>query len=481
VTIVDVHCHGFNADDIPVKGFVLRVLFRNHPALSLVADALDRLGQGMAPGFDQEDPVLSQMLAGPVGPLPRGIVPRAMVASPSPEDVEAEAASLLRTLEATNPDAVAAARQGGAAPPPGAARALGVVQEADAALLALKWVVLIGKARWQIASLLMQTYAEVELFVPMLVDLEPGVHDVAPTTIRQQMQLHEKVSRLSMLGLLPDGQAKIHPFIGFDPRRELVNRKRKDVKGALDLVKEAVTDFGFIGVKLYPPMGFRPLGNTATKEMSASDAVAVDAILRDLYTWCVDEDVPITTHCNPTNWSDKAYTDFSQPSNWELVLKAFPTLRLNLGHFGGLQKKAVPPGWPQAIAALVHQDPNRNLYVDTGNHDTTHKTGRTRDLTAYLGILKVMFADAKLTPIETRFMFGTDWYMNALHPGYEGFLADYRKAYAAVFTAAETDRFMGGAALEFLGFTQAKNKNTKRLVARYKRFRAPIPSWLPQK
>src|SRR5439155_20874758 len=128
--------------------------------------------------------------------------------------------------------------------------------------------------------------------------------------IREQVELHEKVSRLSMLGRLGYGTARVHPFVGFDPRRELVSRKRADLKGALALAKEAVQEYGFIGVKLYPPMGFRPLGNGATAEMTAEDAYRVDGILDELYTWCEAEQVPVTAHCNPSNEAAEEYRDF---------------------------------------------------------------------------------------------------------------------------------------------------------------------------
>jgi hypothetical protein len=41
-TVVDVHCHTFNADDLPVQGFVSRVAFHNVELARSLAGLVDR-------------------------------------------------------------------------------------------------------------------------------------------------------------------------------------------------------------------------------------------------------------------------------------------------------------------------------------------------------------------------------------------------------------------------------------------------------
>ena len=53
----------------------------------------------------------------------------------------------------------------------------------------------------------------------------------------------------------------MHGFVAFDPLREV--RSTPNKPSALDIVQEAVTKRGFLGVKLYSPMGFKPMGNAA--------------------------------------------------------------------------------------------------------------------------------------------------------------------------------------------------------------------------
>ena len=78
-------------------------------------------------------------------------------------------------------------------------------------------------------------------------------------------------------------------------------------------------------------------------------------------------------------------------------------------------------------------------------------------------------------------MFGTDWYLEALNPNANQFLAEATNIATAAFTGpnAAAD-FRGGTALRFLGFDDPKNKNAIRLLARYNKFSAPVPRWLAQ-
>src|SRR5947207_7129237 len=105
-----------------------------------------------------------------------------------------------------------------------------------------------------------------------------------------------------------DFGAAVHPFVGFDPRRP----------GALTLAQEGVDKWGCIGVKMYPPMGFLPIGNCVAplpKGMSEDEATRVEDALQEVYAWCEEEHVPITAHSNPSNYADDAFMNFSEPAN----------------------------------------------------------------------------------------------------------------------------------------------------------------------
>jgi len=113
------------------------------------------------------------------------------------------------------------------------------------------------------------------------------------------------------------------------------------------------------------------------------------------------------------------------------------------------------------------------LYGDVGCDqidDAATRAAYTRYLTD---------AAAQDPTIESRLMFGTDWYMEALNPNASQFLTEATSIAAAAFTGpnAAAD-FRGETARRFLGFDDPRNKNAIRLRARYNKYSAPVPQWL---
>lgn len=475
--VVDVHCHTFNGDDLPVAGFVHRVLLQNLGVLRLVSRVLDLVGQTGTPGYEAERSRLDRLL----GYDAPGLAPFAFVGERSFDQVVDQTYD---TIRAESPDLLVEAERDLASfvsePSPGPA-ALSPVEGLRGAKRAIAWAVLLRRSRLDITRRLLATFPEVDLFTPITVDMAIGLRDHPEVTPLQQLELHEKISRLSMLGRLGrDTKARLHPFIGFDPRSEYRSRKVGDVLSALEILRLAVERYGFIGVKLYPPMGFRPIGNTPGPEMDADQASAVDSILDELFTWCEEEDVPVTVHCNASNEAQSEYRLFSAPELWGKVLEEHPRLRLNLGHFGGANPTEDPgdpaTSWPAEIARLAGK--NTRVYADTGNH----RIDDNGIAAAYFAHLRRLFAEGRDTAhMKNRLMYGSDWLMLALLPRSERFLHTYRDLYADHFGEPATTRFMGGAALEFLGLSDAAdraNKNRRRLVNRYATVGAELPWWL---
>ena len=236
-------------------------------------------------------------------------------------------------------------------------------------------------------------------------------------------------------------------------------------------MKRAIEVYGFVGIKMYPPMGFKPMGNEGEPEVP--NGAELDSILRDLYRWASDSDVPITAHCNSSNYADEAYRDFASPDNWALALDEFNDLRVNLGHFGGARSEEATDGWPWKAARLMAARPN--VYADVGNH----KIYDDEITSGYFDMLDSMFGDPATAVAAERLMFGTDWFMLAIHREHEDFLDQYRDAYRSRFGDARTESFLGSNALAFLGFDSTSNANNQRLRQRYETY-APdrIPDWL---
>src|SRR5262249_55215663 len=151
--------------------------------------------------------------------------------------------------------------------------------------------------------------------------------------------------------------------------------------GHLAMVKDAVEHRGFIGVKLYPVMGFRPYGNAQApdplayprklRELGRDWAARLDQGLADLYDWCIEKDVPVMAHCSYSQFPSEAAGKRGSPDAWQAVLgnPRWRALRLDLGHFGGFWDLAKPRsnGWTETVVAMMAASPN--LYADVSDYD----------------------------------------------------------------------------------------------------------------
>jgi predicted TIM-barrel fold metal-dependent hydrolase len=226
------------------------------------------------------------------------------------------------------------------------------------------------------------------------------------------------------------GSVRVHGYAPFDPLREALFRDRQSpVESPFALVKRAVHEEGFIGVKLYPPMGFLPFDNT--KKLFAGDYphfiglafrkkmnAALDAVLRDLYAWCISEQVPILAHAANTNGADQGYSLRASPDNWVSVVKNFPGIRVSLAHFGDFDAgfaTATHPHpkldetWEWKMAKLVHDNPDSQIYVDMSYLRVALLDSNNNVRSE----VKRMLRDVKkeFPDLSKRMLFGTDWVM----------------------------------------------------------------------
>lgn len=592
--VVDIHSHVFNAEDLPIDGFVKRLAPVPGLLTSILSRPLDALTQWVAPRSNREVEALLALL-GPqsdeegIPGLDLLAVEAVLVsdaeldrlfeaewqrmglrtpAAPGdlegvqlPPDDEELAASLAAAppaelheleawLEEWDPDlrAVVQAQQAAEAQQEGVFRAIGgavgYVRAAKRAVgLYVAALRLITRYRFQVAAELARTYPTVSLFVPALVDFAHTTSDRPAADIRQQITVHSLVAKVSMAGRLPGSpHVRIAPFVGFDPYREVAetalslwnpdrgapnryvpyadpttageaDRYRRDiafdlararplrtptgpweqavldltgVMGSIDLTRHAVELGGFVGVKLYPPAGFLPMGNAL--RFTGTRGEQLDAALHALYAYCVAMDVPILTHAAHSNGFEPGYNGFAGPAGWELVLAQYPDLRLCLGHFGHLHGVGNDPtqpsldGWPRRFVDLIDRYPN--VYADVGNSKLPLSE---KYKVAFVALLQALLGGDDPDDVEMkrrrRLLYGSDFWMNTMSPGHKGFLTGFLAPISEGFDAGTTEAFMGRNGLRFLGFTgdddepDPTNQNRQRLVA----FHGPhaTPAWLP--
>ncbi len=116
---------------------------------------------------------------------------------------------------------------------------------------------------------------------------------------------------------------QIFPFIMFDPRR----------KSAVEICKFALENQGFLGIKLYPPLGYFPVPTVRQSDK-------INNALEEMYDYCGKERIPITVHCstagayaqvNP-DWED--IWEKTAPFQWLETIRKYE-LKVNFAHFGG--------------------------------------------------------------------------------------------------------------------------------------------------
>ena len=319
--------------------------------------------------------------------------------------------------------------------------------------------------RAAIAATLAEMFPSVALFTPALVDYDAWSEDAAPTPLATQIQIQETIARLSVQGKIGRGNARFHPFVAFDPRRDV------EAGGtALAMVRQAIATGGFVGVKVYPPVGFAPLDNARLRPRAPLSA-RLDGALRGPYAFCETEEVPITTHASAANEYGIGLRELVAPERWGVVLKSHPTLRLNFGHFGGEETTA---SWVHQAAALVQNHPN--VYADLSNSPLVYDV-------AYAAKTAVVLRDivARYPKVKRRLMYGSDWWPSRLDPDAALAVTRFRTTLAEVLTPDEVTDVMGRNALRFLGLLDDVNRpRAGKTAARLRKFYggAPLPPWL---
>ncbi|HEY6559898.1 MAG TPA: amidohydrolase family protein [Polyangiaceae bacterium] len=162
--------------------------------------------------------------------------------------------------------------------------------------------------------------------------------------------------------LLERHRGRFVVFAGVDPRRG---------RSGLELFERSLVEWGFKGLKLYPPCGFSPS----------------DAALDPFYDLCAQHRVPVVTHTGPT--SPKLSFRNTHPADVEDAARRFPGVDFILAH-----------------GAIVHRDDaallaeyRPNVYLDTAGFQAVHRRGEWSDTLAFF----------KRRGLIRKLLFGTDW------------------------------------------------------------------------
>jgi predicted TIM-barrel fold metal-dependent hydrolase len=346
----------------------------------------------------------------------------------------------------------------------------------------IHWALLFTRHRVELGEELQRLHRNrAALVTPALVDFSLWVEDDQHASIQQQVDAMTRVS-------LRRNAPRMHGFVGFDPLRQAIHEKGGESASAepLATVRHAIERGGFIGVKLYPPMGFQPVDNAGLgtgfpghvkAQLGDQPGHALDRALAKLYDWCMANNVPIMAHAVASNEAGPGYAMRANPKFWALALAKYPTLRINMAHFGGFRQIGEPPKrdvtWEWTIGHIFGASPQSYAYADLSyfaellDGDAVKRRALLADMTAFR---------AAFPASADHLMFGSDWTMVGREAGFvpkkpNTSYADIVGAFlgTAGYRDADIDKIMFGNAIRFLGLgPDDRDKGTRgRLEAFY--------------
>ncbi|MER9877951.1 MULTISPECIES: amidohydrolase family protein [unclassified Mesorhizobium] len=465
--LIDAHCHVFNASDLPTARFLRQVVFDDFPKQSAkilairdpdVADEFYKLivrllGADKAPSADQESAFL---MTG------RHAQPSAQSADKARQAAVEDTAQHLLDLDRKSKRIISmnVLSAGSERAPLAEEKFLNymlgeptVTLRADKELLYaharaasqrafdgqgalaryLNWFSLFRLYRHVLVERLISDSEQQGfrplMLTPALVDYDEWLYeDVDASPLPRQMLVMDKISqRMAKKGPV------VHGYMGFDPLREVAYRAGKSAVSSLATTRVALTEHGFIGAKLYPPMGFRPSGNSRPYPFRTVAALGfdpskqLDAALEDLYRLCVDLDAPILAHAAASNGSGPGYEKRGDPFYWIPIFRKFPRLRVCLAHFGsfntksaGREKMPLPQGsWEWRLGEFVKAHPRKNVVADISyfSEVLTAKSETRRSLAASFRRWL-----AEFDPECDHILYGSDWIMLGKEAGYSHYI-----------------------------------------------------------
>lgn len=520
---IDVHCHLFNGTDLPVTRFLSQVvLAENEPQAEAITTQagiveptiIERLIRLLTRGLLHDAPTAveetrylerqapklqtatlkgarQQVVERTAGFLEQGSGPEGFTALSGGDEtlrqqiLEAAGSS----PESITPNASVDYQQI-------AARA---VASNSAIGLIARWVALFFRYRHELADELAtatrRNGREPRMLVPSMVDYAHwlGEDAVSGSTLPEQVETFSHIARRR-------GNIAVHGMVGYDPLRAVFFKRRAAYDSftnppfdPLALARQALETSGFIGLKIYPPMGFKPIGNTdgqgyqdrVKTALGGSSGLGrdLDAAMANAFDLCIDQGAPILTHARYSIGAGPNYAARADPAFWIDVLKKrrWRNLRLCLAHMGYFQTWSggttigLEPGrrtWEWTAGNYIRDNPQSNVYIDISY--LTEVLGGGEERRRRMADKLREWID-ECDPDVRHVLYGTDWTMVGREPDFPNYTSEVVKFLRddCDLDDQKLDRVMMGNAIRFLGLMPG-DKTRKRLTEFYERHDVPI-------
>jgi predicted TIM-barrel fold metal-dependent hydrolase len=217
--------------------------------------------------------------------------------------------------------------------------------------------------------------------------------------MQDQIRLNER------LAIHTDGY--LLPLFAYNPWTATV-----DGGESLALLEDAAVNRSFIGVKIYPPIGYYPSGNSTPRRYpnrsKAPNLEELDKELYRLYDKCIDLDIPVIAHGNHSMGAEANHKPMGGPLGWRELLSnpRYQELRVNIGHFGGNFIDCSSRTWTEQFIDIMSK--SSRLYGDIGYWNEL-ANGDAAEVQNFKQLLNTDIGSGELA--SDRILFGTDWLM----------------------------------------------------------------------
>jgi hypothetical protein len=312
----------------------------------------------------------------------------------------------------------------------------------------------------------------------------------------------------------------VHGYVAFCPLRQVLYERRRFGPGKIEtacdaeplkVVEAALSTQGFLGVKVYPPMGFRAADNASRKlgdhpmplkvladvfgrapsdaEMDARIAELgrdLDRALGKLYDLCARHGAPIMAHGGNSIDAACNMGELADPNYWRPVFERPNAPPVLLAHFGGFNYRTADPNvpdkeksarfggcrpspgpanfeqtWEAWLARYVTDNPGKPVFADVSMFTEALSNGRAKEALAQFKAL-----DERYPRMKDHLVFGTDWVMLAQARNAGVYSSRVRDFIASAFGDGHVDKIMRTNFLRYAGLTP-NGKVFERLAASY--------------
>lgn len=460
VTLIDAHCHLFNVTDLPASSFIQVSFLKDYEQSSGAGPWLRRAETLLRAGVPSARDELLR--------LSHGLKSGESVQKLSPQEV--------RELDAAIRDAgsaLASDRAAALAEEPCLPEGAGPAPDPRSVIHSFRNL---RASRLRLTQRLERAYASEGvrpgLLCPALVDYSHWLSQ----PLARHSDLVAQVRVMGALARRPD-LPPVHGYAPYDPLRHAMMLAGKPVidppADPLALLREAVASHGFIGAKLYPPMGFRAARNAGSGDryprrieeaFGGPDRVAsaLDAALDLFWNEAKALGISVMAHGSWSNQGGCGFGRRADPYAWLPLFESRRDVPVMLAHFGGFSTPTADPdaqagagkelpferSWEGTLARYIRRFPGAPIFGDISFLSEIWDPV-ARDLA-----LRRLRAYCEFDPRCEHLVFGSDWIMLGLdkhwddRPGYAtSIMAFLRKA---GITGEKLENVMVNNALRFL-------------------------------